>query len=180
GVADDGADVEPVLQLAQHVGIAVHDRDLVRFFAGEAIGDRGTDLPGAENQYVHASHQLEIRVREHEPFRAAALEVHLHSRVRAGAFGVEDHAFAELAVPNALPEPDAARQRVPAGERRAVYRPRDGHRRTHLLEELRRNLPNEARRRRIALEAVQPALLGIGQIQASLRPRDADVAKPPL
>ena len=47
GVADDGAHVEPVLQLAQHVGVAVDDRDFVGLFAGQAESGRAADLPGA-------------------------------------------------------------------------------------------------------------------------------------
>ena len=47
GVADDGAHVEPVLQLAQHVGVAVDDRDFVGLLAGQAEGGRATDLPRA-------------------------------------------------------------------------------------------------------------------------------------
>ena len=47
GVADDRAHVEPVLQLAQHVGVAVDDRDLVGLLAGQAESGRAADLPGA-------------------------------------------------------------------------------------------------------------------------------------
>src|SRR5690606_17217765 len=106
------------------------------------------------------SHQLEIRIGDDEPLRAVALEVHLHARVRAAALGVQHDALAEFAVPHPLPEPDTARciaVHSKAG-RALIYRPRDAHRRADLLEQLGRNLPQEARRRRIALHAVQPPL----------------------
>src|SRR6185295_5267426 len=54
-VADDGAHVEPVLELAQHVGILVDDRDLVGFFARKAERGGAADLPGAEDEYLHAT-----------------------------------------------------------------------------------------------------------------------------
>ena len=38
GVADDGADIEPVLQFAQHVRPGVDDGDFVGLFAGQVIG----------------------------------------------------------------------------------------------------------------------------------------------
>ena len=46
-VTDDRAHVEPVLQLAQHVGVAIDDRDFVGLFAGQAESGRATDLSGA-------------------------------------------------------------------------------------------------------------------------------------
>ena len=53
GVADDGAHVEPVLQLAQDVGVAVDDRDFVGLLAREADRRRAADLAGAEDQDLH-------------------------------------------------------------------------------------------------------------------------------
>src|SRR5688572_31216606 len=47
GVADDGADVEAVLQLAEHVGVAVDDRDFVSLLARQAYSGRAAHLPGA-------------------------------------------------------------------------------------------------------------------------------------
>jgi hypothetical protein len=52
-IADDGAYVEPILQLAQHLRVAIDDRDLVRLLAGKAVGDRRADLPSAKYQDIH-------------------------------------------------------------------------------------------------------------------------------
>jgi hypothetical protein len=48
-MADDGSHVEAILQVTQHVGIAIDDRDFVRLFAGEAVGCRCANLTCAEN-----------------------------------------------------------------------------------------------------------------------------------
>jgi len=45
-VADHGAHVEPVLELAQHVGVAIDDRDLVRLLSREAYRGGAADLAG--------------------------------------------------------------------------------------------------------------------------------------
>src|SRR6185369_9796395 len=55
GVADDGAHVEPILELAQHVGILVDDRDFVGFLAREAEGCGAADLAGTEDEYLHGT-----------------------------------------------------------------------------------------------------------------------------
>src|SRR5690606_14440683 len=122
-------------------------------------------------------HQLEVRIGDDEPLRADALEIDLDAGVSAAAFAVQHDAFAELVVPDALPEPNAEGL---GGRGVAVQRPGNDQRRTHLLEQLRRYLADEARRRREALLAVQPPVLGIGEVALALRARDADVAEPPL
>ena len=53
GVAGDGADVEAVLQIAQHLFVGVDDRDFVRFFARQVISRRAPDLAGAEYHDLH-------------------------------------------------------------------------------------------------------------------------------
>ena len=53
GVADDGADVDAVLQVAQQLVVDVDDGDFVRLLAGEVIGRRAADLAGAENDDLH-------------------------------------------------------------------------------------------------------------------------------
>jgi hypothetical protein len=51
-VADDGANIQTVLQLLQYLRIAIDDRDVVEL-AGEIVRDRGPDLAGAENDDLH-------------------------------------------------------------------------------------------------------------------------------
>ena len=55
GVAGDGADVEAVLQIAQHFFVGVDDRDFVGFFAGEVVGRGAPDLAGAEDHDLHGA-----------------------------------------------------------------------------------------------------------------------------
>ena len=50
----------------------------------------------------------------------------------------------------------------------------------HFLDELDGDFAQEPRRDREALLAVQPALLGVREVQLALRARDADVAEAPL
>jgi hypothetical protein len=49
GVARHGADVEAVLQVAQHLVARVHDRHVVGLLAGQLLGRGRADLAGAEN-----------------------------------------------------------------------------------------------------------------------------------
>jgi hypothetical protein len=53
GVADDGADVEAVLQIAQDLLVGIDDGDLVGFFASELVGRSAPDLSGAEDHDFH-------------------------------------------------------------------------------------------------------------------------------
>ncbi len=46
-IADHGANVEPVLQIAQHVVIRIDDGDVVRFLARKVVCRGTPDLPGA-------------------------------------------------------------------------------------------------------------------------------------
>ena len=55
GVAADGADVQPVLQLAQHGVVRVDDRDLVGLFAGQVVGGGAAHLPGAKDDDFHVT-----------------------------------------------------------------------------------------------------------------------------
>ncbi len=48
GVPDDGANVEPVLQFAQHVGAHVDDGNLVGLFARQMVGGGRTNLTCTE------------------------------------------------------------------------------------------------------------------------------------
>src|SRR5689334_2374405 len=103
--------------------------------------------------------------------------------MRALPFQIENDAFAELAVANALAEAHAARRRlffdIPAARAR-IDGPRNLNARPHFLEELVRNLLDEARRRAVAVDAVQAALLGVRHVQLLHRARGADVAQPAL
>src|SRR5258708_37031697 len=126
------------------------------------------------------SERLEIRVLHHEPLGALALEAHLHARARARAFDVEDDALAELAVPHARTEPYAPRLGLGGAEAPDRERPRHLYARAHLLDELVRDLAHEARHLSVAVDAVQPALLGVAEIRLPHGARHADVAQPPL
>src|SRR3989442_916950 len=98
GVAGDGAHVEPVLELAQHVLVHVHHGDFVGLLAREVVSRGATHLTGAQDEDLHGLRalgltlqRLEIRVLHHQPLGALALEAHLHARLQAGALDVEDH-----------------------------------------------------------------------------------------
>ena len=52
-VADDRADVDAILQVAQQLVVDVDDGDFVRLFAREVIGRRAADLAGAEDDDFH-------------------------------------------------------------------------------------------------------------------------------
>ncbi len=54
GVADDGVDVEAVLEVAQDVLVEVDDGDFVGLFPREMPGDGAADLAGAENENLHS------------------------------------------------------------------------------------------------------------------------------
>src|SRR5690606_26496526 len=100
------------------------------------------------------------------------------------AFEVEHGAFAKLAVAHALPEAyasgvdrffvDAAR----AGAMCRVDRPGDVDARPDLLEQRGRDFLDEARRSAVAVHAMQPALLGIRQVQLLHGSRRAYITKP--
>ena len=53
GIAAYGAYVEPVLQVAQHVVIDIHNGDVVGFLAGEMVSRGPADLAGAEDDDLH-------------------------------------------------------------------------------------------------------------------------------
>jgi len=48
GIADDGAQVQAILQLAQPIGVDIDDGDVV-CFRNQVFGDGAADLPGTEN-----------------------------------------------------------------------------------------------------------------------------------
>ena len=54
-VADDRADVDAILQIAQQLVVDVDDRDFVGLFAREVMRRRAADLAGAENDDFHAA-----------------------------------------------------------------------------------------------------------------------------
>ena len=124
----DRADVDAILQVAQHALVEVDDGDFVRFFAGEVIRRGPANLAGPEDDYFQdlgtckaarhssatrrASDDLQVGVTDHQPLRALALEVDLHPRIGALAFEVQHHAVAELGVPHALAQLEAARRVV--------------------------------------------------------------------
>src|SRR5688572_10880480 len=99
--------------------------------------------------------------------------------MRAAPLAVEHDAFAELAVPHALPQADAALHG--RSDRSApIDGPRDDHLRADLLDELGGDLAQETRRRRERLGAVHATLLRMREVQLALGTRDADVAEAAL
>ena len=63
GVAGDGADVEAILQIAQHLFIGVDDRDFVGFFARQVVCRGAPDLAGAEYHDLHGGGIVCLAVR---------------------------------------------------------------------------------------------------------------------
>src|SRR5579863_6370830 len=100
--------------------------------------------------------------------------------MRAVPLDVEDHPFAELAVANAPAEAHAGRRRLLRPKAPDRERAGDLHARAHLLDELLGNLAHEARHLPVAVDAVQPALLGIAQVERFHGARHADVGEAPL
>ena len=69
-----------------------------------------------------ASGGLQLRHRHRQPLHALAAEVDLHAGVVALAFGVDDHARAELGVHHVLADAKAVRRAAGAGRRAAEAR----------------------------------------------------------
>ena len=196
GVAGDGAHVEPVLQVAQHLLVDVHHRDFVGLLAREVLGGGAADLAGAEDEDLHGA-----------PARAAAPH---GDRWRGGysgsrfayctishlvpwrskltctracapvALDVEDDAVAELAVAHARAEAHAGHRRLLGPKAPHRHRARHLHARAHLLDELFGDLAHEARDLPVAVDAVQAPLLGVAQVQAAHGARHADITQAPL
>src|SRR5690606_26244730 len=61
GVAVHGADVQPLLQVLQELGVAVHHRDVVGLLAGEAVRHGRPDLPRTEDENLHGARTLRTR-----------------------------------------------------------------------------------------------------------------------
>src|SRR6185437_15309464 len=53
-IADDGMDIEAVLQIAQHILVDIDDGDFVCFLSREVPGDGAANLSGAENEDLHS------------------------------------------------------------------------------------------------------------------------------
>src|SRR5690606_28214914 len=130
-VADDSADIQPVLQLAQHIGTGIHHRHFIRLFARQVVGRGGADLAGSQYEDLHYSwgllifictagpgpserawqctkepgailHEIQVGIAQHQPLGTGMLEVHLDPRVRALAFAVQDYAVAKFLVVHPL------------------------------------------------------------------------------
>ena len=53
GHAIDGANIQPVLELAQAVVVCIDDRNIVGF-SGQMLGERSTHLAGTGNDDFHS------------------------------------------------------------------------------------------------------------------------------
>ncbi len=121
-MADNGAHIEPVLQLAQRSRVDIDDRDLIGLFTGKLVGDVGAYLSGSENQNIHelveskqsagepSLHQFQLGIGHYQPLGPGRLEIHLHPCMRPGALIVKHDAFAELAMAHALAQPNFLRR----------------------------------------------------------------------
>ena len=101
-------------------------------------------------------HQFKVGVGHDEPFRAGRLEINLHPRMCSAAFVVEDDALPELAVADALPQPDVVgaffreaggivTEAAAMAGLLAVHGPRYADTGAHFLQQFRRHLRNETR-----------------------------------
>src|SRR3546814_17923445 len=90
-------------------------------------------------------------VTEHQPFAALILEIHLHPGLGAGAFEVENGAFAEQRVAYTLAEAERRFRHAGAVEQRraahalAAARARHGVAQTYFLDKRRRHFADETR-----------------------------------
>jgi hypothetical protein len=76
----------------------IHHRSGWRGEASSTRPDPSYKVAGRANKhniYGRLLQRLQLGVAQHQPLAAFALEVHLHPRLRAGTFEVEDGAFAE-------------------------------------------------------------------------------------
>jgi hypothetical protein len=53
GISDNGPHVKAILEFPKNIRILVYYRNLVRFFASQAVGSGRSDLPCAQDEYVH-------------------------------------------------------------------------------------------------------------------------------
>ncbi len=165
-----------------HISDYVSYRDV--FHAGETLAP----LSGQRlaKQTLTGSTRLELRVFERQPLDAGIAEIDLHARVRAAAFGVDDHAESELRMLDALAD-------APCGCRgRRLRRASDAAPfgvvdvdgtaavRRQPLHEVGRQLGHEARRNVVARLPVQHPALRVRDVEPPPRPRDRDVHEPAL
>src|ERR1700679_3434341 len=123
----------------------------------------------------------EIGVSQHQPLRALPLEIDLNPGMRAIALEIEHDAAAELGVPD--PAAHAHRRGwgfVQAAAALHENRARYLQPRPYLLDEFRRQFADEAGGLAVSVHAVQPALLGIGDVQMPHGASRADVAQAAL
>ena len=55
---DQSTDVEPILQVAQHLIVEIDDGDFVGFFSRQMMDGRAADLSGTQNDYIHSDSRL--------------------------------------------------------------------------------------------------------------------------
>ena len=97
------------------VFVVIDDRDFVRLFAREVVRGGAADLARAQDDDFHRRRVPGSRTRPSATSCPCCSKFTSHPRVRAAAFDVEDHAFAEFAVPHARAEPHAGRRRLFGG-----------------------------------------------------------------
>src|SRR2546425_2984324 len=145
-------------------------------------------IPGQRYRLIASAKlgSLQLGDAQGEPLHAQVAEVHLHAGIAALAFGIDDDAGAELRMHYILADAKAT------GVTRFLEHglllfcrspdefPAFGEARRQPLNELPRDLLEEARRDVVARLAVQQAGLRVRQVQAMARARDRDVGQAAL
>src|SRR5579859_4430801 len=123
----------------------------------------------------------EIGVRQHQPLRALSLEIDLDPGMRSIALEIEHHAVAELRMPDPAAHAHVLRGRLFKGDRTPdEYRPRHLQARPNFLDQVGRQLTDEAGRLPIGIHAIETALLGIRDVKLAHRPSHAHVGETAL
>src|ERR1700675_328349 len=123
----------------------------------------------------------EIGVRQHQPLRTLPLEIDLDAGMRSVALEIEHHPVAELRMPDTAAHTHACGGRlIEARASFDEYRPRHLQSRPDFLDELGRQLADEAGRLAVGIHTIKTALLGIGDVKLAHRPGCADVAQAAL
>src|ERR1700686_1259669 len=120
----------------------------------------------------------EIGVRQHQPLRTLPLEIDLDSGMWSVSLEIENHSVAELRMPDPAAHAHAgARRLLQARAALGEYRPRHLQARANLLDQLGRQLIDEARGLPIGVHSIETALFGIGEVKLAHGSGHADVGE---